>query len=106
MKRLRPFKDAHFVRSLKGKNYMEISNPRLKATFLEVVENQIRDNDPPETRATLARLISQGISEEDAKLYIGQAVCIEVWDIMKNKTGFNIQRFVRNLENLPREPMI
>ena len=84
---------------------MEKSNPRLKATFLEVVENQIRDNDPPETRATLVRLKSQGISEEDAKLYIGQAVCVEVWDIMKNKTGFNIQRFIRNLKNLPSEPM-
>ena len=84
---------------------MEKRNPRLKATFLEVVENQIRDNDPPETRATLARLKSQGISEEDAKLYIGQAVCVEVWDIMKNKTEFNIQRFVRNLNNLPSEPI-
>ena len=84
---------------------MEKSNPRLKATFLEVVENQMRDNDPPETRATLARLKSQGISEEDAMLYIGQAVCVEVWDIMKNKTGFNMQRFVRNLNNLPSEPI-
>ena len=84
---------------------MEKSNPRLKAMFLEVVENQIRDNDPPETRATLARLKSQGISEEDAKLYIGQAVCVEVWDIMKNKTGFNIQRYIRNLKNLPSEPI-
>ena len=84
---------------------MEKRNPRLKATFLEVVENQIRDNDPPETRATLARLKSQGISEEDAKLYNGQAVCVEVWDIMKNKTEFNIQRFVRNLKDLPSEPI-
>ena len=72
--------------------------------FMEVVENQIRDNDPPETRETLERLKSEGISDEDAKLYIGQAVCIEVWNILKNKKEFNRDRFVRNLKNLPKEP--
>jgi hypothetical protein len=85
---------------------MEKSNPRLKAAFLEVVDNQIKDNDPPETRETLDRLKAQGISEQDARLYIGQVVCVEVWDIMKNKTVFNLQRFLRNLKNLPDEPQV
>ena len=83
---------------------MTRTNPYLKMAFMEVVENQIRDNDPPETRETLERLKSEGISEEDAKLYIGQAVCIEVWNILKNKKEFNRDRFVRNLKNLPKEP--
>ena len=47
---------------------MEKTNPRLKAAFMEVVDNQIRDNDPPETRETLNRLISEGMSKEDARL--------------------------------------
>jgi hypothetical protein len=83
---------------------MDDTNPYLKAAFMEVVDNQIASNDPPETRETLHRLKSEGISEEDARLYIGQAVCIEVWDIMKNKREFNRGRFVRNLKNLPEEP--
>lgn len=83
---------------------MEEGNPILKEAFMEVVENQIRDNDPPETRKTLERLKSKGISEEDAKLYIGQAVCIEVWDIMRNKGEFDMSRFLRNLKALPSEP--
>lgn len=83
---------------------MEEGNAILKESFMEVVENQIRDGDPPETRETLERLKSEGISEEDARLYIGQAVCIEVWDIMKNKKEFNMARFVRNLKALPAEP--
>jgi len=33
-------------------------NPQLKATILEVVSNQLRANDPPETRETLDRLVS------------------------------------------------
>jgi hypothetical protein len=79
-------------------------SPILKEAFMEVVENQIRDGDPPETRETLERLKSEGISEEDARLYIGQAVCVEVWDIMKNKKEFNMVRFIRNLKALPAEP--
>lgn len=83
---------------------MEKANPHLKAAFMEVVDNQLRDNDPPETRETLNRLISQGTSEQDAKIYIAQAVCVEVWDIMRNKKEFDQDRFIRNLRNLPDEP--
>lgn len=80
------------------------TNPHLKAAFMEVVDNQLRDNDPPETRYTYNRLIAQGISKDDARIYIGQAVCVEVWDIMRNKREFNRERFIRNLNNLPEEP--
>ena len=36
------------------------TNPRLKALIIEVVDNQLRANDPPETRSTLERLIEEG----------------------------------------------
>lgn len=82
----------------------EKSNPRLKAAFLEVVDNQLKANDPPETKQTLERLIAQGISRADARIYIAQAVCVEVWDVLRNKTAFNLLRYVKNLKNLPKEP--
>jgi len=84
---------------------MESENPHLKAAFMEVVDNQIANNDPPETRRTLERLISEGISEEDARIYIAQAVCVEMWDVMKNQKTFNRERYIRNLNNLPDEPV-
>ena len=83
---------------------MKKSNPHLKELLMDVVDNQIRNDDPPETRQTFNRLISQGISEEDAKIYIGQAVCVEIWDIMRNRKEFNKERFIRNLKRLPEEP--
>ena len=82
------------------------TNPYLRAAFMEVVDNQLANNDPPETRETLERLMLQGISEEDARLYIAQAICVEAWDIMKNKKEFDRERFVRNLKNLPEEPKV
>jgi hypothetical protein len=83
---------------------MEDYNPRLKATILEVVENQLRDGDPPETRETLDRLMREGHSEADARLLLGQAVTVEVYCIWKEKKPFNRERFVRNLQNLPAQP--
>jgi len=79
-------------------------NPHAKATFMEIVDNQIRANDPPETRQTLERLVSQGISKADAKIYIAQAICVEVWDALHNEKPFNEERYVKNLERLPEEP--
>jgi hypothetical protein len=36
-------------------------NPYLKAAVLEVVQNQLEANDPPEAREAFNRLTSQGI---------------------------------------------
>ena len=80
------------------------SNPRLKSTFLEIVDNQLKANDPPETKQTLDRLIAQGISREDAKIYIAQAVCVEVFCVLKYNKPSDQARYLRNLQRLPKEP--
>ena len=76
-------------------------NPILKAVYLEAVETQLRDNNPPETRQTFDRLRSEGVSEQDAKLLIGSVIAVETYEIMKAGTPFNQKRFVRNLNRLP-----
>lgn len=80
-------------------------NPRLKAHFLQTVQNQLDENNPPETKQTYDRLIAQGISDEDARIHIAQAVCVEVWDCLHNQNPFNLERFVKNLKRLPEEPV-
>jgi len=80
------------------------TNPRLKATIIEVVDNQLRANDPPETRSTLDRLIAEGHSEKAAKELIGCVVTSEIFDVMKNKEEFDLQRYVDALNNLPKLP--
>ena len=83
---------------------MDDHNPHLKASFLEIVDNQLVENDPPEARKTLDRLVKQGTSEDDAKLYIAQAVCVEVFDVMTHQKEFNLKRYLKNLKRLPKEP--
>ena len=72
--------------------------------MVEVVENQIRDNDPPETRTTLERLISLGESRENAMRYIASVLSIEIFEALKNKTPYNEERYLTNLRNLPELP--
>lgn len=79
-------------------------NPRLRAAFLEAVENQLRDNDPPETRHTYERLLREGHSESAAKDLIGAAIAAETYWILKENQPFNNERFARTLNRLPELP--
>ena len=88
---------------LKGGIMKKVSH-ELKAAILEVVSNQLKSGDPPEARQTFNRLIEEGISEEDAKIYIGQAVTVEIFNILKHGETFNRERYLKNLEGLPKEP--
>jgi hypothetical protein len=79
-------------------------NPYLKSAILEVVENQLKANDPPETRTTLKRLISEGYSEDEAKNLIGCVVTSEIFDVLKKQNPFNPVRFAKALKALPKLP--
>lgn len=80
-------------------------NPRIKALILEVVANQMRENDPPETKQTYERLIREGHADEEVRRLIGCVIAIEVFDILKKKEVFNLDRFVLALDKLPELPV-
>ena len=61
---------------MKKKDY----NPRLQAIFLEIVGNQIRDNDPPETRLTFERLKGLGILPATRKLWVNRKTVTKLKD--------------------------
>jgi hypothetical protein len=82
-----------------------MANKILTAEILKVVENQIRDNKPPETKQTYNRLIKMGISDINARKYIGQCVAVEIYNVMKHHKLFDEERYRRNLEQLPEEPI-
>ena len=80
------------------------SNPVLNAAIMKVVDNQIRDSDPPQTRQTLQRLVADGHSEEEAKRLIACVVSAEIFDVLKQQQPFDLDRFVKGLNNLPAMP--
>ncbi|MGH8179120.1 MAG: hypothetical protein ACREV5_22900 [Steroidobacter sp.] len=75
-----------------------------REAILEAVENQLRENDPPETALTLARLIKSGESKENAMRLIACAVTVELFEALKGNGSFDETRYVENLRRLPELP--
>jgi hypothetical protein len=79
-------------------------NERLRAAILEVTNNQIRDNNPPETKQALIRLQEQGLSEEEALKLIGYVVASEVFNVLKENRQYDKEKYITALNNLPKLP--
>jgi hypothetical protein len=82
----------------------DASNPRLRQAILEVVDNQLRDGTPPETRATLDRLLAEGHARPAAIDLIAGVVATEIFHVMKSRRPFDEARFVAALRALPKPP--
>ena len=79
-------------------------NPKLKKIILQIVENQLKDNDPPETNKTLQRLTRDGCEEDRAKELIGCVVTTVIYDVLKNERKYDRQKYVKALNKLPKLP--
>jgi hypothetical protein len=77
-------------------------NPAVTEAMLEVVDNQVRDNSPPETRQTLDRLVAEGYSTEYARRLIASVILVEANDILRERREFDLARYVAALRRLPR----
>ena len=76
----------------------------LREAIFEVVENQMRDGTPPQTKTTYDRLIAAGHSRLETMKLIGCAVTVEIFDVMKENKPYNEERYVAALEALPELP--
>jgi len=62
--------------------------------------NQIRENNPPETRKILDRLLKGGYSKDDAMKLIRSVVAAEIYRILKDHEPFDEKRYVKALREL------
>jgi Zn/Cd-binding protein ZinT len=76
-------------------------NPYLRKSILEVVDDQLKENSPPETKKTYERLLKEGHSKENAKILIASVILTEMYHTMKEDKAYNEERFIRNLNQLP-----
>lgn len=82
---------------------MEV-NYELRDQIFEIIKNQIKNNDPPETKQTYNRLKKMGYTDFVTKQLIGQCVAVELFNVMKFQEAFDEDRYIENLKNLPEEP--
>ena len=79
-------------------------NLELRDQIFQIIENQIKNNDPPETALTFNRLKTKGFDDFTVKQLIGQCVAVEIYNVMKYKKPFDEERYINNLKKLPEEP--
>ena len=77
------------------------ANPALTKAILAVVDQQMRDNTPPETRRTFERLVALGYAPEDARRLIGNVVTQGIFAVMQRGEVYNEQRYMAALQGLP-----
>jgi hypothetical protein len=77
---------------------------RVRKAIFDVVDNQIRQGTPPETRQTLDRLIQEGHSESEARKLIAAVVAAEIFDVLKYEEPYDEVRFLAALHALPSLP--
>ena len=82
----------------------QTDSARLRKAILEVIRNQVRDNDPPETGLTVKRLRQQGFSEEETLKLVGFVVASEVFGVLKENRPYEEERYIAALKRLPKLP--
>ncbi|HEX6898536.1 MAG TPA: hypothetical protein VF789_02440 [Thermoanaerobaculia bacterium] len=79
-------------------------DPVLHAALMEMVNRQIAENDPPEIRETLERLLAEGYSPEHARRMIGLVLALEITRGMLQQNAFDEKAFIESLRRLPELP--
>jgi hypothetical protein len=80
-------------------------NPRLTATILEVVDTQLQDGTPPETKQTFERLVHSGYAPEGARQLLAHVVVAEIITVLASGELYNQERFIAALHRLPSVPI-
>ncbi|HHS95049.1 MAG TPA: hypothetical protein ENJ45_00545 [Phaeodactylibacter sp.] len=76
----------------------------LREQVMAIIDNQLRDNNPPETKITYERLRREGFDDFDTRQLIGQCLAVELFDVFTQGKPFDEERYVKNLSALPKEP--
>ena len=83
---------------------MEI-NEQLRDSLFEAVDDQLKNNDPPEARLAYDRLKNDDYDDLTIRQLLAQCVLMEIVEIMNGNDPVDRNRLIQNLNNLPKEPI-
>ena len=59
-------------------------NEIFREQIFEVINNQLKNNDPPETKMTYNRLKKEGFKDFQARQWLGKCLLVENYDAIKH----------------------
>ena len=75
-------------------------NPRLQKLVFEIIDNQLRDNNPPEVKATYDRLKDAGYTDKQIHKKIGGVFVEHLYYVMKDNVPMDTEQYVKDLRAL------
>lgn len=78
-----------------------MNDKTLRDVYMEVVVNQLETGDPPETKATLERLLAAGHAREEAMQLIAAVARKEMQAMIVAAQEFDNARYAAQLARLP-----
>lgn len=76
----------------------------VRNAIYEIIDTQLSEGNPPETRETFARLVADGHSEQEARRLIACVVASEISRVVQQGQDFDGLRYAQALRALPRLP--
>ena len=83
---------------------MEKVNRRAGELIIQAIKEQIRQNDPPETKETFDRLRRDGHAKQEVYRMLGCVMTSEIYEVMKHERVFDRDLYVQRLRALPKLP--
>ncbi len=82
----------------------EPDRKNVRKALFEVIENQMKMDNPPETKETFHRLRAAGYSRKETMRLLAAVVLIELNEMVRDKRLFNETIYVKKLKALPEMP--
>jgi hypothetical protein len=95
---------AELVRSGSEEKRQRESKESVREALFEAIGNQMRDDNPRETRLTLERLVREGLPKDEAMRMIAFALVRELNSMLKTGKPFNQDGYIKALKALRKKP--
>jgi hypothetical protein len=86
----------------KNEQQVDEKTQRLQSAIEQVIANQVRDEDPIETKQTLERLAQQGFNREQSMNLVGGVIVSEIFEVVQQGKTYDHERFISALSELPK----
>lgn len=80
---------------------MDSENTIAREALFEIIENQMRNGTPPDTKQTYERLIAAGYCRDETMKMLAFVLHTELNDMVQAEESFNENRYVAALHALP-----
>ena len=75
-----------------------------REALFEAIENQMKEDEPRETKVTFHRLLAAGYSRKETMKLLACVLLVELYDMVRDNRLYEEASYVKKLQALPQLP--